>query len=279
VTKVGAVIGTPEYMSPEQALGQPVDGRSDLYSVGIILFEMLTGRSPFSGEAVTVLRQHVLSDVPELPPDIARDVDPRLVVILRRLLAKLPADRIASAAELMASLDACSTEGEAPEEPIATRPSVPSVAGMATPAGHRVQRSLVLLRYATKRRLVIMAGGGAAAMMIILALAAGSKTQEAPATTTPPLADSAPVVIPTSSPPVASALPLPPRPAPSTSAIVPARQPGRRNVGKPAAPGTASTSRSSGFLPTPAASTTADPCTPPYRLDFFGNKVPKPGCS
>ncbi len=105
LTQVGAVIGTPSYMSPEQALGQPVDGRSDLYSVGILLFEMLAGHRPFRGGAVTQLRHHVLTDVPELPAEVAAKVMPHVPVILKRLVAKLPHERFAGAAELIAAID------------------------------------------------------------------------------------------------------------------------------------------------------------------------------
>jgi serine/threonine-protein kinase len=147
LTQVGAVMGTPDYMSPEQAFGQPVDARSDLYSVGVILFEMLTGTRPFSGGPVTVLRQHVLAEVPALPSALLATVDPRLDEILRRLLAKKPEDRVASAGELLAALDECTQRiavptpsprgvdsvAVAPQTP-GLRPSVESVGPMTTPA-------------------------------------------------------------------------------------------------------------------------------------------------
>jgi serine/threonine-protein kinase len=103
LTRMGAVFGTPDYMSPEQALGRPVDRRSDLYAIGIILFELLTGDRPFRGGAVTVLRQQVLEDAPPLPESLA--VDPRVASIVRRLLAKSPEARFDSATELAEALD------------------------------------------------------------------------------------------------------------------------------------------------------------------------------
>jgi len=93
LTQLGAVMGTPDYMAPEQALGQPADLRSDLYAAGAILFEMLTGAPPFTGGPITVLRQHALSEVPELPPECSAGLDPRLGAIVRKLLAKRPEER------------------------------------------------------------------------------------------------------------------------------------------------------------------------------------------
>jgi serine/threonine-protein kinase len=117
LTQLGAVIGTPDYMSPEQALGQPVDARSDLYSAGVVLYEMLTGRCPFEGGAVTMLRHHITGDVPELPPLVADGVDPRLGAILLRLLAKHPDNRFASTAELLGELDQLANERARPPQP------------------------------------------------------------------------------------------------------------------------------------------------------------------
>jgi serine/threonine protein kinase len=100
------VIGTPQYMSPEQALGHEVDGRSDLYSLGIVLFEMLTGRVPYKGEsAVATLSMHATLPVPSTRKFNERvpDVIDRIVL---RALAKSPDDRYQTGAELTAALAA-----------------------------------------------------------------------------------------------------------------------------------------------------------------------------
>ena len=103
LTRVGSVFGTPEYMSPEQAVGEPADARSDLYAVGVLLFEMLTGRKPFiARDSATVLQQQMSQPPPALPSE----VDPRLAALTMQLLAKSPADRPQSARELVASLGA-----------------------------------------------------------------------------------------------------------------------------------------------------------------------------
>src|SRR5690606_34132773 len=94
LTQLGTVFGTPEYMSPEQARGLEVDGRSDLYAFGIILYEMLTGRSPFAHEdVVAVLARQLTMDPPPLPAHISRETRE----LVARLLRKNPAERIASA--------------------------------------------------------------------------------------------------------------------------------------------------------------------------------------
>ncbi|MGB2954220.1 MAG: protein kinase, partial [Gaiellaceae bacterium] len=104
MTEVGSIIGTAQYLSPEQARGAPVDQRSDLYSVGIVLYEMLTGEVPFTGDTPLEIAMKHLSKVPkppsELRPEIPHDLD--LVVI--RALAKDPDERYQNAEEMDADL-------------------------------------------------------------------------------------------------------------------------------------------------------------------------------
>jgi eukaryotic-like serine/threonine-protein kinase len=104
MTEAGAIIGTAQYLSPEQARGAPVDQRSDLYSLGVVLYELLTGVVPFTGDTPVEIAMKHLSAVPEPPsrkrPDVPRELD--LVVL--RALAKNPEDRYASADEMDADL-------------------------------------------------------------------------------------------------------------------------------------------------------------------------------
>ena len=95
LTEAGQILGTPHYMSPEQGHGEPMDVRSDLYSLGVVLFEMLTGRKPFTAEnPMAIIYLHRKQPVPQLPEALAG-----LQPLLARLLAKSPAARFASAAE------------------------------------------------------------------------------------------------------------------------------------------------------------------------------------
>jgi serine/threonine-protein kinase PpkA len=99
-TAAGVLRGSPYYMSPEQAQGLELDARSDLYSLGVLFYEMLTGSKPYLGAtAIEVLQQHVSSPVPELPPELAQ-----YQALLEGLLAKQRDDRFASADALLASL-------------------------------------------------------------------------------------------------------------------------------------------------------------------------------
>ncbi|MFO0676006.1 MAG: protein kinase [Polyangiaceae bacterium] len=106
ITRAGTIFGTPDYMSPEQALGQSADARADLYSIGVILFEMLAGERPFKGDLSEVLRQHVLGEIPKLPAEVLRAVPAELPRALERLLDKDPDKRFANATELGEALDA-----------------------------------------------------------------------------------------------------------------------------------------------------------------------------
>jgi serine/threonine protein kinase len=103
-TRTGVVMGTPAYMSPEQASGRPVDARTDLFALGAILYELLTGERPFSGESSIELLSAVLRDRPDPPSQRRQGLDPRWDPILRRLLAKDPDARYPGAEDLAADL-------------------------------------------------------------------------------------------------------------------------------------------------------------------------------
>jgi beta-lactam-binding protein with PASTA domain/predicted Ser/Thr protein kinase len=100
MTSTAAVIGTAQYLSPEQARGEGVDARSDVYSMGCLLYELVTGAPPFSGDSpVAVAYQHVRED-PRLPSSINPEVPPELDAILLKAMSKNPANRYQSAAEM-----------------------------------------------------------------------------------------------------------------------------------------------------------------------------------
>src|SRR5438094_6690159 len=104
MTEEGAIIGTAQYLSPEQARGAPVDQRSDVYSVGIVLYEMLTGKVPFTGDTPLEIAMKHLSEVPVPPSEKRPDVPEDLDNIVLRALAKDPEDRYQTAEDMAADL-------------------------------------------------------------------------------------------------------------------------------------------------------------------------------
>ncbi|HEY9193729.1 MAG TPA: serine/threonine-protein kinase [Methyloversatilis sp.] len=104
LTQTGTVIGTPSYMSPEQFMGQTVDGRSDLFSAGVVLYQLLTGEKPFTG-ALTTIMHKVLKEDPTWPSVLNVHVSPRLDAVVRTALAKRPEERFQDAALFRAALD------------------------------------------------------------------------------------------------------------------------------------------------------------------------------
>ena len=105
VTLAGTVVGTPQYLSPEQARGEAVDARSDIYSVGCMLYELLVGEPPFTGDSpVSIVVQHV-SDAPAPPSATNGDVSTDTDSIVLKALAKDPADRYQSASEMKADIE------------------------------------------------------------------------------------------------------------------------------------------------------------------------------
>jgi tetratricopeptide (TPR) repeat protein len=110
----GIVIGTPGYMSPEQAMDGPIDARSDIFSLGCVLFECLTGEPPFYAEDVmALLAKILLQDAPRLD-EVRGDLDPALSAIVARMLAKDPKERFPTAAALATELSALDASGAAP---------------------------------------------------------------------------------------------------------------------------------------------------------------------
>src|SRR3954447_10960483 len=104
MTEAGSIVGTAQYLCPEQARGAPVDARSDLYSLGIVIYEMLTGRVPFTGDAPVEIAMKHLSSIPEPPSKLRPDVPHDLDAIVMRALAKDPEERFDSAEEMDADL-------------------------------------------------------------------------------------------------------------------------------------------------------------------------------
>lgn len=100
LTEAGLVVGTPAYMSPEQLLGEAVDGRSDLYAAGVVLFECLTGRLPFDATSPISLIAQLLHEEPPAPLDFNADIPPALSALIVQLLAKQPEQRLSSAEDL-----------------------------------------------------------------------------------------------------------------------------------------------------------------------------------
>ena len=105
LTQTNKMIGTPDYMSPEQAIGGELDGRSDIYSLGIMLYELLCGRRPFSGESAWLTIHKQINEAPPPLETIRTGLIPQIYAIVNRCMQKEPADRFQSAQALMDALD------------------------------------------------------------------------------------------------------------------------------------------------------------------------------
>src|SRR5690606_19064600 len=104
LTSTGEFVGTPGYLSPEVCLGKPVDRRSDIFSLGIVLFEMLTGKMPFNDESpLGLMLEVVKAEIPDVR-ELNASVDPEIARILARMIAKEPGDRYQDCHELVADL-------------------------------------------------------------------------------------------------------------------------------------------------------------------------------
>jgi serine/threonine-protein kinase len=140
MTEVGSIVGTAQYLSPEQARGAPVDQRSDLYSLGVVLYELLTGTVPFSGDAPVEIAMKHLSETPRPPSEVHDNVPRELDLVVMRALAKDPAERYASADEMdrdlarIAAGSGVSPETEEAATAILSAASAPTVVTRANAA-------------------------------------------------------------------------------------------------------------------------------------------------
>ena len=105
MTGTGQVLGTPNYMSPEQVKGKPLDGRSDLFSFGVVLYEMVTGEKPFVGQNVTTIIYKIVHENPIPPRDLDVTIHPGLSAVVTRTLAKQPDERYQTGAALIDDLE------------------------------------------------------------------------------------------------------------------------------------------------------------------------------
>ena len=131
LTRTAMVLGSAPYIAPEAALGRSADARTDIYSLGCVLYEMLTGRPPFIGDLpAVVMNQHTVSE-PQPPRELRPEIPRALDALVLRMLAKLPTDRPQSAAELVGALRATLREPEVPTA--ATAVVAPTAATASAP--------------------------------------------------------------------------------------------------------------------------------------------------
>ena len=135
ITQTGSVMGTPHYLSPEQAQGEDVTPVSDLYSIGVMLYEALAGRVPFEGESAVAVAMKQVSQAPQRPSSINPQVSPALDAVVMRALEKSPGERFQSADAFIAALDAALKAGDelrggtaafAPLPPVVAAPTRPA---------------------------------------------------------------------------------------------------------------------------------------------------------
>ena len=237
MTTAGQVLGTPNYMSPEQVKGRALDGRSDLFSFGVILYEMVTGEKPFTGQNVTTIVYKIVHENPIPPRDLDVTIHPGLSWIITKALAKSPDERFQSGAELVAALADYKSYGPSgePTTEVTTRSTAAADTGQTAamaPAGRPAAK-------AAKKKALSDWGlfGGVALAALVLAVAglsyiryrasALAETAAQPQTTTVPQQTASPS--PSTEPPASQ-----PGTQPASSAVSePAAKPPE---GKPASP-------------------------------------------
>jgi Tol biopolymer transport system component len=213
LTRTGVLMGTPEYMAPEQAEGRPVDHRTDLYALGVVLYQMLTGRAPFQGTTPHATLHAVIYEPPPPPRQIAPGLPPAVEAVVLKAIAKQPERRFQRGADMAAALRAALL-GRAPKGQAAAAPRrsplIWIMAGIAA--------VLVLLLGGLALLLAGGGGGGTAAVPTATAiawvtptepLATGAPSPSAALPTVTPAFPTEPVVVLTDTPPPPATTPLP----------------------------------------------------------------------
>jgi urea transport system substrate-binding protein len=169
LSRTGDIVGTPHYMAPEQALGQPVDGRSDLFSLGVVLYQLCTGQLPFRGASLTAVLVAVTVDTPRPIRELNPNIPPALADLAMQLLDKDPGRRPPSAAEVAAALR--TVEGaEAPRGDTFAAPATsPAPEPAAGPSGETLSGPVParLSSFGVRRRSLLFAGAGLALLLLL----------------------------------------------------------------------------------------------------------------
>jgi eukaryotic-like serine/threonine-protein kinase len=165
MTQAGTMMGTPSYMSPEQFMAQAVDARTDIYSAGVVLYQLLTGERPFEG-GLSAIMHKVLTIEPPAPSAISVTAPPLLDAVVRTAMAKRPDDRFPSAAAFSAALEAAVS---APAAGAASEDATIVVSATGMAAG-RLTREPPVIQLSPRRNLVPVIG---AALAVVLTLGGG----------------------------------------------------------------------------------------------------------
>lgn len=178
ITMTGQVMGTPHYMSPEQVRGRPVDGRSDLFSVAVMLYEMVTGERPFDGQSITTIMYKIVHETPTSPRALDSSIPTGLSAVIELAMAKSPEERFQTGGALVQALEnynnfqsrASATALNVPSEPgRASEPPVP--APTYTPKAKRSRAS---------RKILVAAIGVILAIAVAIALSFRAPKPAAP---------------------------------------------------------------------------------------------------
>jgi serine/threonine protein kinase/ligand-binding sensor domain-containing protein len=208
-TATGAIVGTPAYMAPEQGMADPVDHRSDIYALGVVLYEMVTGRVPFEAETpLAVLLQHVNAPLP--PPRLIKpDLPEKVERVILKAMAKAPDDRFQTAEDMVEALQKALADAPTkvvlPFTPAEPAHATISVQPVSVPAPEPPPETVVVTPGRKPRPWLPIAGGVAALLVLLIAalliLPNLGRKDETPTAKAPPTDEMPVEVAPTSPPP------------------------------------------------------------------------------